>query len=242
MNSDNYIMLFLLLFLFSIGCSDEKPSQPKKYQLVWSDEFNYDGLPDSTKWGYDIGNGCELPCGCGWGNNEYQYYMGKELKNARVGDGKLTIEVHKEDIGNAKYSSARLVTRGKSDWKYGRFEIKAKLPTGRGIWSALWMLPTDNTYGIWPHSGEIDIMENVGFDPDTIEASAHTLDYHFTNKTQKHARTYLPSSDRTFHKYALEWEADEYRVYMWMIGPISFLKMKTRAMRYGLLINPFISF
>jgi len=181
-------------------------------KLVWSDEFDYTGLPDTTKWAYNVGNGC--PDLCGWGNNELQYYTKDSLKNARVEDGKLIIEVHKEQIGNNKFSSAKLVTKGKQDWKYGRFEIRAKVPVNKGAWSAIWMLPTDSPYGGWPDGGEIDIMEHVGYDPDTVEASGHTKSYYFTIGTQKHKRLAVPDCDERFHTYALEWEEDEFRIFM----------------------------
>ena len=190
----------------------DKQNDSKNYHLVWSDEFDYTGFPDPIKWSYSVGDGC--PELCGWGNNELQYYTERRLKNARVVDGILTIEVHREKIGNRDFSSAKLTTLNKADWKYGRFEIRAKLPTSRGVWSAIWMMPSDTSeYGRWPYCGEIDIMENVGFDPDTIEASAHTGAYYFTVGTQKHARHFLPNSDDEFHTYALEWEEDQFRVY-----------------------------
>ena len=126
-------------------------------------------MPDSTKWGYDIG-------GDGWGNNEKQYYTASRLENARVENGNLIIEARKEKMDSSEYTSARLVTRGKMDWLYGRFEIRAKLPSGRGTWPAIWMLPTKQSYGdnYWPENGEIDIMEHVGFHPGFIHASTHT--------------------------------------------------------------------
>ena len=124
-------------------------------KLAWSDEFNYAGLPDSTKWTYDVG-------GSGWGNKEEQYYTKKRRENARVEGGNLIIEARKEALmaGNA-YTSARLVSRGKGGSQlYGRFEIRAKIPGGRGTWPAIWMLPDQNIYGNknWPDNGEIDIM------------------------------------------------------------------------------------
>ncbi|MCX8074050.1 MAG: glycoside hydrolase family 16 protein, partial [Clostridia bacterium] len=115
------------------------------WRLVWSDEFDYTGKPDSNKWGYDIGGG-------GWGNQELQYYTDR-LENARVENGKLIIEARRENYGGREYTSARLVSRNKGDWLYGRFEIRAKLPGGRGTWPAIWMLPTDWVYGGWPNSG-----------------------------------------------------------------------------------------
>lgn len=125
------------------------------WELVWSDEFDYEGAPDPEKWGYDVG-------GSGWGNHELQNYT--EGENASVADGVLTIEARKETLGGMDYTSTRLVSRGKGDWLYGRIEVCAKLPSGRGTWPAIWMLPTDWAYGDWPASGEIDIMEHVGYD------------------------------------------------------------------------------
>ena len=120
---------FSALLFFSEGCSTAGISTSKETQkfkkLVWSDEFDYEGLPDPAKWSYDVGDACDLPAGCGWGNNELQYYTKEEMKNARVEDGLLTIELHKEKIGNSNYSSARLVSKGKGDWKFGRIEIRA---------------------------------------------------------------------------------------------------------------------
>ena len=209
------ILLALLLGLAScqIKPTDTSTTDDTALKLVWSDEFDYAGLPDSTKWAYAVGDGC--PDICGWGNNELQYYTYKNLKNARVENGVLTIEVHKEDIKGSAFSSARLITKGKQDWRYGRFEIRAKLPPGKGVWSAIWMMPTDRTiYGQWPKCGEIDIMENVGYDPDTVEASAHTGSYYFTIKTQKHGRLAVMDNSDKFHTYTLDWQENEYSVYV----------------------------
>src|ERR1700712_5341620 len=131
--------LFCLLafFVFSIAAT----AQFKK--LVWSDEFNYSGLPDSTKWGYETGNS-------GWGNNELEFYTSKRINNAHVNKGLLTINVIKESYQGAAYTSARLLS--KSSCKYGRLEIRAKLPAGRGVWPAIWMIGTDPAYGGWPKS------------------------------------------------------------------------------------------
>lgn len=169
--------------------------------LVWSDEFDYSGLPDSTKWGYDVGGG-------GWGNNELEYYTEKRTENARVGDGCLTIEARKETFENRQYTSARLVTRGKGDWLYGRIEVRAMLPRGRGLWPAIWMLPTEWAYGDWPKSGEIDIMENVGYDPQKIHCTVHTESFNHTLGTQKSGTIDLPDPHDTYHIYAVEWFED----------------------------------
>src|SRR5260221_14023295 len=114
--------LILLVSLVSIsGISQSKKSSTKKWKLVWGDEFNYTGLPDSTRWNYDVG-------GHGWGNDELEFYTQKRMENARVENGSLIIEARKEKWQNTNYTSARLVTKGKGDWKYGKIEVRAKLP------------------------------------------------------------------------------------------------------------------
>ena len=173
------------------------------YRLVWSDEFDYEGKPDETKWDYDIGGG-------GWGNQELQYYT--DDNNAWVEDGRLIIELRKEEKGQNDYTSARLVTKGKGDWKYGKIEVCAKLPSGLGTWPAIWMLPTDQVYGGWPASGEIDIMEHVGYDQDVIHGSVHTQSYYHTIKTQKTENIKVEGVSEDFHVYSLEWLPDTIRI------------------------------
>lgn len=168
-------------------------------QLVWSDEFNYTGLPDSTKWGYDAGSG-------GWGNNELQYYTVARKENARAENGRLIIEARKENFGDAKYTSTRLISKGKGDWKYGRIEVKAKLPKGKGMWPAIWMLPTKWVYGDWPNSGEIDIMENVGYMPDSVFGSVHTESFNHILGTQSTKGVWRNDLSSAFHVYAIEWD------------------------------------
>src|SRR5690348_10728361 len=125
------------LILFLAACSNAQQPPKSSWQLVWSDEFDYTGLPDSSKWGYDVG-------GHGWGNKELQNYTDRRKENARVENGVLIIEARRE---RGKYTSARVVTKNKGDWTYGRFEVRAKLPSGRGTWPAIWMLPTQRSYG-----------------------------------------------------------------------------------------------
>lgn len=181
--------------------------QKGKARLVWSDEFNYTGLPDSAKWGYDIGDGC--PNICGWGNNELQYYQANRLENARVENGCLVIEARQERAGNREYTSARLVSRKKGDWTYGKIVVRAKLPKGKGVWPAIWMLPTDWAYGNWPRSGEIDIMEHVGYLPDSIFGTLHTEQYNWMLGTQKSNAIYSATVSREFHEYGVEWDAEK---------------------------------
>ena len=186
----------ILFFLITLLVCSVTNAQFKK--LVWCDEFNYKGLPDTTKWSYETG-------GHGWGNHELEYYTKSRLENARVEKGHLIIEARKEDYNGSKYTSARLVTKNKGDWKYGRFEIKAKLPAGKGMWPAIWMLPTNWEYGGWPHSGEIDIMENVGYYPDSIFGTIHTGKFNGALGTQKSKGVYRNDLSKAFHVYAVEW-------------------------------------
>jgi beta-glucanase (GH16 family) len=174
---------------------------------VWQDEFDIDGLPDATKWNYDFG-------GNGWGNNELQYYTKANPKNARVENGKLIIEAVKESFNSYNYTSARLITKKKGDWLYGKVVVRAKLPKGIGTWPAIWMLATEQTYGTayWPDNGEIDIMEHVGFDPNVIHGTAHTKAYYFSIGTQKTATTIVATAMSDFHDYILEWTPSEIKI------------------------------
>jgi beta-glucanase (GH16 family) len=200
------LVVFLLLaasLLF--GCHRQsRPSERSvpKWQLVWSDEFDYSGLPDPGKWGYDVG-------GKGWGNQELQYYTERHKENARVENGSLVIEARQEKWEGRQYTSSRLISKGKGDWTYGRFEVRAKLPTGRGTWAAIWMLPSVEKYGPWPNGGEIDIMENVGFEPHIVHASVHTRSYNHIIRTQKTAQIEVPTVSTEFNVYAVEWTPEE---------------------------------
>ena len=187
--------------------SQVRTSVPAGFELVWSDEFDRPGLPDPTKWKYDTHRNQE-----GWYNNEKQYYSAERLENSRVEDGRLIIEARQEvlseaglaDWGGQEYSSARLITQGLGDWTYGFFEIRAKLPCGRGTWPAIWMLPSDPDV-VWPAGGEIDIMEHVGFDPGVIHHSIHTTAFNFSRGTQKTNKHELPTACEQMHKYQLLW-------------------------------------
>ena len=175
--------------------------------LVWSDEFEYTGLPDTSKWGYDVG-------GHGWGNNESQYYTQNREENARVENGVLVIEAYREAFQGRRYTSARVISKHKGDWKYGRFEIRAKLPRGRGTWPAIWMLPTDWVYGGWPDSGEIDIMEHVGYDMNRIHGTIHTQRFNHTKGTQVGTSRLARNVDTEFHIYAMEWRPDRIDIFL----------------------------
>ncbi len=167
-------------------------------QLVWADEFDANGAPSSARWNYDLGGG-------GWGNNELQTYT-DNLINSWVENGKLYIKALKT---NNSWSSARLVSRQKGDWLYGRIEVKAKLPSGKGTWPAIWMLPTDWAYGNWPSSGELDIMEHVGYDQGRIYGTVHTDVYNGSLGTQKGGNIFIQDASTNFHVYVIEWDEEK---------------------------------
>jgi beta-glucanase (GH16 family)/uncharacterized protein (DUF2141 family) len=186
------------------------PTWAQSYRLVWSDEFNGTVL-DATKWEQQTGTGC--PSLCGWGNNELEYYR---PENTSVAGGLLTITAKAEVFGGANYTSSRIRSRLKGDWTYGRIEIRAKLPAGRGLWPAFWMLPTDNAYGVWAASGEIDLMEYLGHQRDRVLGTIH-YGGSFPNNTFS-STTYVGPAGTDFstgfHDFAFEWEPCEMRWYI----------------------------
>ena len=190
--------------------STEAGKAGSKWKLTWNDEFNYVGLPDTAKWGYAVG-------GHGWGNNELQYYTDARIENAVVKNGVLTINAIKENYAGMGYTSTRLISAGKGDFFYGRLEIRARLPKGRGTWPAIWMMPSDWHFGgegVWPDIGEIDIMEHVGYDPGVIHASAHSKAYQWRNGNQKTGIIDIPDATDAFHTYAFEWDHEVMRAYV----------------------------
>ena len=177
------------------------------WELVWSDEFNYSGLADSNKWGYEEGF---------VRNHESQYYTRARLENARVENGSLVIECKREDFkapnGNAvKYTAASLNTKGRFAWQYGRIEVRAKLPKGKGVWPAVWMLGANISQVGWPSCGEIDIMELVGKEPNNIHGTLHYAVSGRHSSDGGKITTNSPSDD--FHVYAVEWFADRIDFY-----------------------------
>jgi len=199
------------LYACKNAVSTNKETSPtlKDWELIWADEFNYTGLPDTNAWNYDVG-------GHGWGNQEKQYYTASRPENARVENGVLIIEARQEPMDTNDYTSARLVTRGKNEWTYGRFEIRAKLPRGIGTWPAIWMLAAKKSYGddYWPHNGEIDIMEHVGYHQGHIHGSTHSLKYYWQVGTQRTDTIFSADVSDVFHNYILEWYPDKIQVFM----------------------------
>lgn len=205
MNSKYIIMGMLAI----CSCAFQQATAQAKespWKLIWSDEFQKNGSPDSTKWGYDIG-------GHGWGNNELEYYTDNVRKNARVENGKLIIEAHKENVGGKGFSSARMVTRNKASWSSGKLEVRAKLPSGLGTWPAIWMLADKQPLN-WPEDGEIDIMEHVGYDPGVIHGTIHTKKYNHIIGTQKANQIKVPDFSEQFHTYQLEWDHEVLKIGM----------------------------
>lgn len=201
------ICLFIIAFCFTTCSNSKKITAPSGWKLSWNDEFNYKGLPDSTKWNYDIG-------GHGWGNNELQYYTRASGKNVEVSNGSLKIRAIKEAIGNNEYTSAKLITKGKADFTYGRIEVRAKLPPGRGLWPAIWMLGSNIDKVDWPECGEIDIMEHVGFEKDSIFGTIHTKSYNHVINTQKVKKIFIADPYDNFHVYTIEWTPEKIDFYL----------------------------
>jgi len=185
------LSVLLLLFSAAATCAGQ-------WELVWSDEFNVTGMPDPNKWDYEEGY---------IRNKELQYYTKARPANARIEDGFLVIETRKDTFEGHPITSASLHTRRKASWCYGRIEVRAKLPTGQGMWPAIWMLGVNRDIG-WPACGEIDIMENVGFDPLTIHANVHTKAYNHVLGTNKGDKIKVTEPSKHFHVYAIEWFAD----------------------------------
>lgn len=202
-------MLTVCTLIATLLPSPTRAAEPR-WKLVWSDEFGGEKL-DYSKWEAEVN-------AFGGGNNEMQLYTDRK-ENVRVEDGHLVIEARKDQPniqGTVReYSSGRVRTKHRGDWKYGRIEVRAKLPDGQGIWSAIWMLPTDEKYGPWALSGEIDIMEMIGQEPSKVLGTLHYGDT-WPNNKHTGSNYQLPKGTFTedFHTFAIEWEAGEIRWYV----------------------------
>jgi len=210
---------FLFFFLvFQVIASAMTMGQDCSYE-VFSDEFDYEGEPNPDHWNYETGGG-------GWGNNELQTYTDSR-DNSYVSNGTLKIHAKKSESG--AWTSARMVTSGKASWKYGRFEIRAKLPKGRGTWPAIWMMPQESVYGTWPKSGEIDIMEHVGYDPGIVHGTIHTEAFNHQDGTQKGGRIEVPDAQDNFHVYSIEWTPEEIK---WFVDGEQYFSFSNRNATY----------
>lgn len=197
-----YIGLAGLMGACATTNSREDQVQREDEKLVWFDDFDHF---DESKWTPVIGDGC--PDNCGFGNNELQYYTGRP-ENVKVEDGILKIIARPDTMGKKPYSSAKLISKNKGDWKYGRIEARAKLPVGKGTWAAIWMLPSNVENFQWPLDGEIDIMEHVGYNAGTVYGTIHTFKYNHIKGNQKSDSLLVTTMDEKFHLYGLEWSSD----------------------------------
>lgn len=195
MASNTFFWTLLLICMAEI-VSAQTPS----YQLVWSDDFDQNGKVDLRKWTFEEGY---------VRNNEKQFYTMNRPENCRIEEGKLIIEAHKESYQNMDFTSASLTTQGLQDFLYGRIEVRAKLPTGRGAWPAIWTLGTNIEQVGWPMCGEIDIMENVGFDPNKVHGNIHTKAYNHNLGTNKGNFIEKDSYSEDFHVYSINWTPEK---------------------------------
>ena len=196
-------------------------SENTEYQLVWSEEFNYEGTPDPDKWNFEIGDS-------GWGNNELQYYTDR-LENARVEDSVLTITAREENYNGADYTSARMITYENDHyWQYGRVEARIKMPEGQGIWPAFWMLGKNIFEGTtWPATGEIDILEMVGGGEDDriLHGTAHWQEggeHVYQGESLMHSE----KLSQDFHTYAIEWDDEQIR---WFFDGEQYYSLSTQS-------------
>lgn len=206
----DFTCLFISLLLVC-SCSSQSGDKPAPNnannntytKLVWSDEFDKDGLPDDTKWAYEKGY---------VRNNEIQYYTERRIENAKVENGHLVIMAKNDSLkeGDKTYpvTSASLITKGKREWTYGKIEVRAKLPSSLGTWPAIWTLGSNINAAGWPECGEIDILEHVGYMPDTVHFNVHTEKYNHVKNTNKGTRIAAPGVHNEFHVYAVEWYKD----------------------------------
>jgi beta-glucanase (GH16 family) len=188
----------------------DAPTTYAGYTLAWADEFTNTTL-DGTAWTVEGGDGC--PNVCGWGNNELEYYTGRP-ENLFFQDGKLLIEARKENFSGKNYTSSKIVSRGKKVFKYGRVDIRAKLPKGKGIWPALWMLPQNNVFGGWPTSGEIDIMEYLGHETNKVYGTLHFGPGPGSTQISRSHTLSTTNFYDEFHVFSLEWKQDQIKIFV----------------------------
>lgn len=203
------IAVFICLISMSLWAQKSETNISEKYadedyQLVWSDEFEAKDV-DLSNWSFEIWDAGKV-------NNEWQQYV-EDKKNYKIEDGKLCLTVTKTGANKkGGYTSTRLSSASKKEFKYGRIEFRAKLPHGVGTWPALWMLGANHDQVGWPKCGEIDIMEYVGFQPDTVHSNVHTQYQH--GVTDFHKEEGLESAEESFHTYGISWDADSIKFYV----------------------------
>ena len=188
----------------------EAPTSYPGYTLAWSDEFNGPSL-DLTKWSHQNGDGC--PSLCGWGNNELETYTDRP-ENLFFQEGKLVIEARKENFNGRTYTSSKILTSGKKTFRFGRIDIRAQLPRGKGIWPAFWLLPQDNVFGGWPRSGEIDLMEMVGHEPSKVYGTLHFGPGPGSTQISRGYTLGSGTFNDAFHVFSVEWQQDQLKFYV----------------------------
>lgn len=200
-------LAFAVAALCLFACTAPPPATPapEGWRCCWSDEFDHDGAPDPQHWDYEVGR---------VRNQELQYYTADRPANARVEDGNLVIEAIREPFDGATHTSASLITKGKAGFTHARIEVRARLPEGRGVWPAIWLLGTDIDQVGWPACGEVDIMEYVGFDQDAIFHNVHCADYNHTRGNGRGTRVPLHAPYGDFHVYAVEWDRERMRFFL----------------------------
>lgn len=211
-------LLLTALCLVTLSCSTDSTQTVAEFtDLVWQDEFDVEGVPNSAIWGYDIGNGSDTQAGEGWGNGELQYYTNR-TENVNVENGVLVVTALKEDFNGASYTSARLSTKGLFEQTYGRFEARIKVPNGSGLWPAFWMLGADCGDVVWPQCGEIDIMEYRRQEPTSVSGTVHGPGYSgLTNPQGQITKSYDLGNDRFdsgFHIFGIEWGPEYINFYV----------------------------
>ncbi|NCO64141.1 MAG: glycoside hydrolase family 16 protein [Flavobacteriales bacterium] len=201
---------FLLVSVFLItSCSTDETQKVTNFtELVMADEFDKDGAPNPDLWSFDIGTGEN-----GWGNNELQYYTNR-TENVNIENGVLLISARNESFNGSSYTSARLITKGKFEQAYGRFEARMRLPFGQGIWPAFWLLGSDIDEVGWPQTGEIDIMEYRGQQPTVNNGTVHGPGYSAGNSITKSYALVNNRFDTDFHIFGIEWAPDYINFYV----------------------------
>ncbi len=191
---------------------DETQTVTNFENLVMADEFDVDGAPDPTLWTYDIGDGSAegIP---GWGNNELQYYTDRP-ENVKVENGLLVITAREEAFDGSSYTSARITTQNLFEQQYGRFEARIRMPLGKGIWPAFWLLGNDCDINPWPQCGEIDVMEYLGDAPTIVFGSAHGPGYNAGDSISKEYELENDRFDTGFHVFGIEWGPDYINYYV----------------------------
>lgn len=217
MHNPGFIFLATIVLL-SNSCTSPRstniaPAGYDGYVLKWSNEFDGSALRED-EWTYANGDGC--PDLCGWGNNELQYYTNSR-ENLFFKDGKLVIRAKKESYSGKDYTSARIKTQGKKTFRFGRVDIRAVMPVGKGIWPAFWLMPEKNVYGTWPTSGELDMMEYLGHEPAKVHGTVHFGPGPGSTQITRNTSLSSGTLNDKFHVYSIIWEEDKIQ---WLLDDV----------------------